>query len=284
MVQTAAHDRRHDQEYSRYLDLDAVLQHRATFTDTLAEHSFIMVHQATELYIDDANRHLAAAKALLRRNDVPSACDALKIVATDIDRGWMVAWTRLLEMKPHDFQTIVRPNLASASGIQSSGHRMFEYHQGVKSGDLAARDERDQEIHVDLKRLRSEASVYDEAIALLARRGFEIDRGQLDRDKSLTYKANSSVELAWLEIYRRSEEYPELYRLAECFVDIDHKFQIWRFCHFKTVQRHIGRKRGTHGTSGVGYLGSLVDREFYPELWELRTSLAQDLASVRHPA
>jgi len=116
-------------------------------------------------------------------------------------------------------------------------------------------------------------SLYDESIRLLQRRGFAVDATAAERDWTLPYVRNASVEAAWAAVYRDTGKYWDIYDLAEKLVDLEDRFRQWRFRHATTVERVIGFKRGTGGTSGVGYLKNLLDAEMFPELWTVRTSL-----------
>ncbi|MGH7004271.1 MAG: tryptophan 2,3-dioxygenase, partial [Alphaproteobacteria bacterium] len=121
--------------------------------------------------------------------------------------------------------------------------------------------------------LLEQPSLYDEAVMLLARKGFVIDKECLERDWSEKRPENESVKQAWIEVYKNPEKYWDLYELAESLVDIDDLFQTWRFRHRNTVERVIGMKRGTGGTSGVGYLAKAIEIRLFPELWSVRTEL-----------
>jgi len=125
--------------------------------------------------------------------------------------------------------------------------------------------------HLDLA-LRS-PSLYDEVLRLLSRRGFDLPPQAIDRDYTLPYQASKQVAAAWLSVYHNAEKEWDLYQLAEHLVDLDYKFQLWRFAHVKTVERIIGFKRGTGGTSGVSYLTKALELRFFPELWTIRTSM-----------
>ena len=116
-------------------------------------------------------------------------------------------------------------------------------------------------------------SIYDEAIRLLARRDFAIAPAALERDFSLPYAANPSVEAAWTAVYRDPQRHWDLYELGEELVDLEDFFRQWRFRHVTTVERIIGFKTGTGGTAGVAYLRKLLDVRLFPELWDLRTQL-----------
>ncbi|MBL4612328.1 MAG: tryptophan 2,3-dioxygenase, partial [Emcibacter sp.] len=116
-------------------------------------------------------------------------------------------------------------------------------------------------------------SLYDLTLQLLSRRGFEVPEECLNRDWSKPYQANSKVEDIWKEIYHNNDKYWELYDWAEKLVDLEHRFQSWRFAHMKTVERIMGFRHGTGGTGGVSYLVKALDLRFFPELWTVRTVL-----------
>jgi tryptophan 2,3-dioxygenase len=116
-------------------------------------------------------------------------------------------------------------------------------------------------------------SLYDEAIGLLARRGFDIPDEVLSRDTTAPWTASAAVEAVWAEVYRHPHKHWDLYELAEKLVDLEYHFQRWRFGHLKTVERIIGFKRGTGGTAGVSYLESVLKQVFFPELLSVRTAI-----------
>jgi tryptophan 2,3-dioxygenase len=116
-------------------------------------------------------------------------------------------------------------------------------------------------------------SLYDEALRLLARRGLPVPAHRVQRDWTEPYAADEQVEQAWLAVYRKPEAQWDLYQLGEELVDLEDAFRLWRFRHVTTVERVIGFKRGTGGTSGVAYLRKMLDVTLFPELWSLRTDL-----------
>jgi tryptophan 2,3-dioxygenase len=138
---------------------------------------------------------------------------------------------------------------------------------------MLAPHEHKQDLYDWLDGIRKQASLYDEAIATLARRGFAIDKAVLARDKAEPYRAQESVKAAWAQIYRDPGHHWELYELAEKLVDFEDYFRRWRFNHVTTVERVIGFKRGTGGTSGVAYLRRMLEVVLFPELWDVRTEL-----------
>ena len=131
----------------------------------------------------------------------------------------------------------------------------------------------DAEVHARLKAALDAPGLYDVSLMLLKRRGFDIPDSVTERDYSVRHVASDAVRDAWLKVYRDSKKYFDLYELAEELVDLEDWFQQWRFRHMKTVERIIGFKRGTGGSSGVGFLKSALDHSFFPELWAVRTEL-----------
>jgi len=136
--------------------------------------------------------------------------------------------------------------------------RVFESDTAIAAGVEAALNER---------------SIYDESLALLARRGLEIPQEKLARDFSEPYVSDPRVTDAWRLVYRDAEKHWDLYELAEKLVDVEYRFHLWRYSHMKTVERIVGAKPGTGGTSGVSYLKKALDLRFYPELWDVRTEI-----------
>jgi tryptophan 2,3-dioxygenase len=150
---------------------------------------------------------------------------------------------------------------------------MLEFLLGNKHAEMLDVHKRDPKAHEALQRALESPSLYDEALRLLSRRGYGIPEDHLTRDFSEPYRASKQVAGAWLGVYHNAEKDWDLYELAERLVDLDHKFQLWRFHHLKTVERIIGYKPGTGGTGGVSYLAKALELKFFPELWQIRTSM-----------
>jgi tryptophan 2,3-dioxygenase len=150
---------------------------------------------------------------------------------------------------------------------------MLEFIVGNKNAGTIVVHQRDPQAYEALKRSLNTPSLYDEALRLLSRRGFEIPQEYLDRDFAQPYVPSKQVAAAWLAVYHSKASDWDLYELAEKLVDLDHQFQLWRFSHMKTVERIIGYKRGTGGSSGVAYLTKVLELRFFPELWSIRTSM-----------
>jgi tryptophan 2,3-dioxygenase len=182
------------------------------------------------------------------------------------------SWDVLSTMTPSDYSQF-RDALGRSSGFQSVQYRLIEFALGNKQASMIAPHTHRADLRAQLERALETPSLYDEAIRLLARRGFTIDPVVLERDVREPYVANASVLAAWKRVYQDPKQFWDLYQLAEELIDLEDWFQQWRFRHVTTVQRIIGRKRGTGGTAGVGYLRQVLDVTFFPEIWDVRTEL-----------
>ena len=257
--------------YGQYLQLDKILTAQKPLSGQHDEMLFIVIHQASELWIKLCLHELAATRAQIRADDLEPAFKMLSRVAraqTQLIQSWDVLST----MTPSDYMKF-RDSLGRSSGFQSWQYRLLEFMLGNKEPRHIEVHERDREAWAILKRELATPSLYDESIRLLARRGFDIPSACVDRDWTQPYVPNRAVESAWLAVYRDSSAQWDLYELAEKLVDLEYRLQQWRFAHLKTVERIIGFKRGTGGSSGVGYLEHVLKRGFFPELISLRTSI-----------
>src|SRR5690625_674115 len=182
------------------------------------------------------------------------------------------AWDVLSTLTPAEYMEF-RDELGNASGFQSYQYRLVEFVLGYKTPHILKIYEKDQRLYDTLYEAYNSPGLYDVSIQALARNGLKINEHVLHRDHSEIYEQDSSVEQAWLQVYSDVDTYWNLYELAEKLVDIEDWFQQWRFRHMKTVERVIGMKKGTGGSSGVGYLKRVIDHYFFPELWNIRTKL-----------
>jgi tryptophan 2,3-dioxygenase len=189
-----------------------------------------------------------------------------------IQQQLLQSWDVLATITPYDYSAF-RNTLGRSSGFQSPQYRMLEFLIGNKNADLIEVFRSDPEAYELLERALSAPSLYDEVLRLLSRRGLAIPPQALDRDFAQPYQASKQVAAAWLSVYHNSVKDWDLYELAERLVDLDYKFQLWRFTHMKTVERIIGAKRGTGGTGGVSYLTKALELKFFPELWTIRASM-----------
>ena len=260
-----------DVTYASYLDLGRILAAQHPASEAHDELLFIIVHQASELWLKLCLHELTAARECIEADDLRPAFKMLARVAR-AQQQLIQSWDVLSTMTPHDYSAI-RPHLGASSGFQSAQYRMMEFMLGGRDGKHVRLHKSNADWAGRLEAEAGRASLYDAAIRLLARRGFPIDTAALERDPPAPYAHNASVEAAWAEIYRDPQPHWDLYELAEKLVDLEYHFQRWRFGHLKTVERIIGFKRGTGGTPGVPYLEGVLKQAFFPELLSVRTAI-----------
>ncbi len=257
--------------YSSYLDLERILKAQNPSSGAHDEMLFIVVHQASELWLKLCLHELEAARKCIENSDLRPAFKMLARVAR-AQQQLIQSWDVLSTMTPHDYSRI-RPYLGASSGFQSPQYRMMEFMLGWRDVRHAKLHQSDRAWSKKLEAEMGRASLYDAAIHLLARRGFELDKAVFERSLTESYSPNKSVEAAWAEIYRDPSQHWDLYELAEKLVDLECHFQRWRFGHLKTVERIIGFKRGTGGTVGVPYLENVLKQVFFPDLLNVRTEI-----------
>lgn len=255
--------------YGDYLSLDRILtaqQPRSTQHDEML---FIIQHQTSELWIKLAIHELRAAMAAIAGDDLKPAFKMLTRVARIFEQ-LNSAWDVLRTMTPTDY-TSFRDALGQSSGFQSWQYRMVEFLVGNRNlATLGVHDHR-PELMAELEAVLGAPSLYDEAIRLLQRQG--VDVGDETRDWRENRQPSTKVTEAWRQVYLNPGRYWELYDLAEKLVDFEDYFRRWRFNHVTTVERIIGMKRGSGGTSGVAYLRKMLEVELFPELWQVRALL-----------
>ena len=260
-----------DVTYSSYLDLDRILAAQHPSSDAHDEMLFIIVHQASELWLKLCLHELEAARECIAADNLRPAFKMLARVAraqTQLIQSWDVLST----MTPHDYSAI-RPHLGRSSGFQSPQYRMMEFLLGGRNRDMVSLHKSLPEVVAALEAELARPSIYDESVRQLARRGFAIPAEVLEPPLAAVWTRSEAVEAAWAEIYRDPQEHWDLYELAEKLVDLEYHFQRWRFGHLKTVERIIGFKRGTGGTQGVPYLEGVLKQAFFPELLSVRTAI-----------
>jgi tryptophan 2,3-dioxygenase len=257
--------------YSQYLQLDRILAAQKPLSGQHDEMLFLIIHQASELWMKLCLHELSATRAQIRSDDLEPAFKMLSRVAR-IQAQMIQSWDVLGTMTPADYMKF-RDSLGQSSGFQSWQYRLLEFVLGNKEAKLIDVHAGDASVHALLRQELNTPSLYDETIRLLARRGFDIPKECVERDWTKAYVPSPAVEAAWLAVYRDSTAHWDLYELAEKLVDLEYRLQQWRFAHLKTVERIIGFKRGTGGSSGVGYLAHVLKNTFFPELISLRTSI-----------
>lgn len=264
-------DFKKDMSYGDYLHLEKILSSQHRLSDHHDEMLFIIIHQASELWMKLIIHELSAATECIRSNDLETSFKMLSRVSR-IQQQLIQSWSVLSTLTPAEYLEF-RDKLGHSSGFQSYQNRLIEFSLGHKNAHALLVYRHEEELSGKLNKALNEPSIYDAAIHALTVRGLPIEQAVLDRDWSKTYEPNQSVEAAWLTVYRDVHQYWDLYELAEKLVDIGSQQQLWRFSHMSTVERIIGHKQGTGGSSGVTYLKKVLDHQFFPELWSLRTKL-----------
>lgn len=254
--------------YGDYLGLDDLLTAQHPLSPAHDEMLFIIQHQTSELWMKLALHEMAAARQAIATGNLQPAFKMLTRVARIMDQ-LNSAWDVLRTMTPSEY-TQFRDILGESSGFQSHQYRMIEFTAGNRNMAMIRPHEHRaahaQALHDEAAR----PSLYDTVLARLAAQGFDVpSRDRLD----LPHQPDPMARAAWLQVYRDPARYWELYELAEKLVDFEDYFRRWRFNHVTTVERIIGFKRGSGGTSGVAYLRRMLEVVLFPDLWELRTEL-----------
>lgn len=257
--------------YGRYLGLDQVLSAQTPLTDEHDEMMFIIIHQASELWLKLCLHELEGAIACVQRNETRPAMKMLSRVAR-IQEQLTQSWAVLSTMTPADYLSF-REALGQSSGFQSHQYRTLEYRLGNKNAKFARVFDNEPDAQAMVTAALSAPSLYDETLKLAARQGLDVPADVLERDWTQAYEASAAVEQLWRQVYLDTQTHWELYEFAEKLVDLEQKFQQWRFNHMKTVERIIGFRRGTGGSGGVSYLVKALDLRLFPELWTVRTQL-----------
>jgi tryptophan 2,3-dioxygenase len=264
-------DLRDQLTYASYLDLDRVLnaQHPLSRPPHHDELLFIIQHQTSELWFKLFIHELRAAIEHVRQDRLDPCFKILarvKIVQQQLFNAWAVLET----LTPSEY-TEFRGVLGHASGFQSPQYREIEFMLGNK--DVAMLDvfAHDPALQARLRILLEQPSLYDEFLRHLHRNGHPIPPERVERDWSVPYTSHPQVVAALTRIYKDTASYWEAYNMCEKLVDLESNFQLWRFRHLKTVERIIGYKTGTGGSSGVKFLKKALDIQFFPELIEVRT-------------
>ena len=257
--------------YSDYLKLDQILSAQTPLSPDHNEMLFIIQHQTSELWMKLMLHELRSAVGHVASDSSALAFKTLARVSRIMEQ-LVHAWDVLATMTPPEYSAI-RPYLSNSSGFQSWQYRCIEFLLGNKSATMLEPHRHTPDILRQVEDAWSSPSLYDEALRMLSRAGLDVPRDQLDRDWRQPRPASDAVELAWAAVYRDPDKHWNLYQLAEELVDLEDAFRLWRFRHVTTVERVIGNKSGTGGTSGVSYLRRMLDVVLFPELWRLRTDL-----------
>ncbi|HEV8691510.1 MAG TPA: tryptophan 2,3-dioxygenase [Ideonella sp.] len=260
-----------DMSYGDYLHLDAVLNAQHPLSPDHNEMLFIVQHQTSELWMKLMLHELRAAVALIAADQLAPAFKMLARVSRIMEQ-LVHAWDVLATMTPPEYSAI-RPYLANSSGFQSYQYRCIEFMMGNKNAAMLQPHAHRPDLLAQVESAWRAPSLYDESLRLLARRGVPVPATHTERDWTQPYVESDAVRDAWLVVYRDTNRYWDLYQLGEELTDLEDAFRLWRFRHVTTVERVIGFKTGTGGTSGVGYLRKMLDTVLFPEVWALRTEL-----------
>jgi tryptophan 2,3-dioxygenase len=257
--------------YADYLHLDKILTAQEPLSAAHDELLFIIQHQTSELWMKLAIHELRSAIDAIRGDRLQASFKMLARVARIFEQ-LNSAWDVLRTMTPSEY-TQFRDALGQSSGFQSYQYRVIEFLAGNRNAAMLKPHEHRPDILAKLEEILGAPSLYDEALRLLARNGFDIGAEAQRTDWRATRPESRAVLQAWKAIYAAPERYWSLYELAEKLVDFEDYFRRWRFNHVTTVERIIGLKRGTGGTGGVSYLRKMLEVELFPELWHVRTEL-----------
>ncbi|MBB4154314.1 tryptophan 2,3-dioxygenase [Sphingomonas jinjuensis] len=255
--------------YGDYLSLDAILDAQHPLSSAHDELLFIVQHQTSELWLKLALHEMEAATAALAGDRLDIAFKMLSRVARILEQ-LNGAWDVLRTMTPSEYSQF-RDSLGQSSGFQSYQYRAIEFLAGNRNPAMLKPHAHRPALDERLRAILARPSLYDEAIRLLARRGYDV--GEERADLSQQRDENEALIGAWARVYADPAGQWDLYELAEKLVDFEDYFRRWRFNHVTTVERIIGLKRGTGGTSGVAYLRKMLDVVLFPELWRVRTIL-----------
>ncbi len=246
--------------YADYLKLDELLGAQQPLSGLHDEMLFIVIHQTKELWMKQMLHELELAVSLVEADHFAEAYKALARISR-IQSVMTLSWDVLSTLTPVDYLAF-RGVLGTSSGFQSAQFREFEFRLGLKNAEYLQYHAQGGEDRRRLELALERPSLRDASLGALERAGFDLGDRSVD-----------AVAAAWLEVYRDSERWFDLYQLAEKLVDLDDAMAAWRHKHVLTVERIIGNKTGTGGSAGASYLRSTLDKRIFPELWALRTDL-----------
>ncbi len=264
---------RDEMSYGDYLGLDRLLVAQRPLSGEHNELLFIIQHQTTELWFKLAIHELRGGIECLKRDELEPC---FKIIARlkNIQAQLYNQWAVLSTLTPTEYAQF-RHVLGPASGFQSLQYRIMEFLLGAKDKRMLQFHAHKPADLAELERALNTPSVYDEFLRYLARRGLPIPKDALERDITEPMPKSDGVVAAFKIIYDDVERWWDAYEMCEKLVDLDEQFSLWRFRHVKTVERIIGYKMGTGGSSGVPLLRKLVELNFFPELWAVRTEIGK---------
>ena len=266
-------DFRRQMSYGDYLCLDRLLSAQRPLSDP-PQHDellFIIQHQTSELWLKLLVHELRSARTLLAADDLAPALKRLARVK-HIQHSLTDQWSVLATLTPSEYAEI-RPFLATSSGFQSAQYREVEFLLGNKDAAMVDVFGHEPEVQAELRRLLHEPSLYDEFLRFLARGGHDVPAELVERDWSAPRGSHPGLVDVFASVYAAPHDHWGVYETCEELVDLEDNFQEWRFRHLQVVQRIIGHKPGTGGSSGVDFLRRALDLTFFPELYEVRTRI-----------
>ena len=269
--------------YGDYLQLERLLSTQVPRSQPPHhdEMLFIIQHQTSELWLKLLIHELSACIRYVQADKLELSFKIFARVG-NIQRMLFEQWSVLETLTPNEYLEF-RGALGQASGIQSFQYRALEMLLGVKDANAVAAFKHEPAHHAELERLWESPSLYDEFLRHLARKGHPIPADRVMRDWRLPYERSEEVVQVFRRIYEDIEKHWDAYEMCEKLVDVEERFQLWRYRHMMTVMRIIGGKKGTGGSEGVPFLRQAMETSFFPELWDVRTDLAHPEAR-RPPA
>jgi tryptophan 2,3-dioxygenase len=264
-------DLRDEMTYSGYLGLDTLLSSQHPRSDHHDEMLFIIIHQTTELWFKLIIHELSGVLDHIARDELESAFKILARVK-HIFSQLIDQWSVLATLTPSEYVQF-RHVLGRASGFQSVQYRTVEFMLGNKDGRMMKVHAHDPAAAAQLQAALDAPSIYDAFLAHLARRGLPVPQEVLERDITTHHEKHPGVTAVFKSIYSGTAANWDAYEMCEKLVDLEEQIALWRFRHLKVVMRVIGFKTGTGGSSGANFLRQMIDHEFFPELWAVRTEL-----------
>ena len=276
LEETVRRDFREAMSYGEYLRLDLVLSAQQPLSDPPRhdEMLFIIQHQTSELWLKLMLHELRAVREHLRQDELALALKVLARVK-HIQHTLIEQWGVLTTLTPSEYAEF-RAFLQNSSGFQSWQYRAIEFILGNKNADMLQVFDHNPAIHAMLSELMDSPTIYDEFLRFLHRLGHDVPRAVLERDVRQPWHLHSSLLPVFLTIYSHAREYWREYEACEELVDIEDNFQLWRFRHLRTVERIIGSKSGTGGSSGVPFLRKALELSFFPELYAVRAQIGEE--------
>ena len=261
--------------YAGYLQLETLLAAQAPLSSPPHhdEMLFIIQHQTSELWMKLMIHELSAAIGHLRQDRL-APCFKILARVKQIQMQLFNQWAVLETLTPHEYLQF-RSVLGNSSGFQSRQYRSIEFLLGNKHAKMTEAFAHSPEEHTAILAILRAPSIYDEFLAYLARHGFAVPQDLLERDVTQPHRRDARLIPVFREVYEHPELHWDAYEMCEKLIDVEEYFHLWRFRHLKTVERIIGFRPGTGGSSGVAFLKSALDLTFFPELLDVRTELRQ---------